>query len=246
MRRPDQHDAPDRCAAAPQRGESRRGDLARIDVAGVGRDDRLRADARGRPGAPSPGAARPRREGGAGRRDRTGPPRPAGGSRDRCCASMGLLVAAIGCPHDTASSSDAMTEPIIARQCPAATGTRSRTGASSATSARASASCTRASAACASCARGRTTGSCSPPTAAPRASASTRSRRSRSTTSCPARRCCPSARRAATSPASSARTGTSRRRAPSTACRTWPRRRRSPRRRSRAAAARSPSPTTTR
>ena len=37
----------------------------------------------------------------------------------------------------------------------------------------------------------------------------TRSRRSRSTTSCPARRCCPSARPAATWAASSARTGTS-------------------------------------
>ena len=60
---------------------------------------------------------------------------------------------------------------------------------------------------------------CSPPTAAPPASASTRSRRSRSTISCPARRCSRSAPPAATSPASSARTGTSRSRARSTR---WP------------------------
>ncbi len=69
-----------------------------------------------------------------------------------------------------------------------ATGTRSTTGASSATCARAPASSATASGACASCGPARTTRSCSPPTAARAASASTRSRRSRSTTSCPARR----------------------------------------------------------
>ena len=60
------------------------------------------------------------------------------------------------------------------------------TAASSATCARATASCTRASAACASCARTKAAGWCSPPMAAHRASASTRSRKSRSTTSIPA------------------------------------------------------------
>ena len=91
----------------------------------------------------------------------------------------------------------------------------------------------------------RTTRSCSRPTAARPASASTRSRRSRSIISCPARRCCRSAPPAATSPASSARTGTSRNRARSTR---WPtaatpggdRARRA----GEPAAARSPSPTT--
>ena len=69
---------------------------------------------------------------------------------------------------------------------PVATGTGSTTGGCSATCARARAGCARASVACASSAAGSTTRSCSPPTAAPAGSASTRSRRSRSTTSCPA------------------------------------------------------------
>ena len=73
-----------------------------------------------------------------------------------------------------------------------------RTAASSATSARAIASCTKASAACASCARGKATRWYSPPMAAHRAFASTRSRRSRSITSCRVRRSCPSALPAAT------------------------------------------------
>ena len=85
------------------------------------------------------------------------------------------------------------------------------------------ASCARGSAGSASCAPARTTASCSRPTAARAGSASTRSRRSRSTTSCPARRCCRSARPAATSPAGSARTGTSRSRARSTRSPTRPR-----------------------
>ena len=68
---------------------------------------------------------------------------------------------------------------------PAAGGTCSTTGASSATCARATAGCTTASAAPASCASASATRWCSPPTAARRASASTRSRRSRSTTSIP-------------------------------------------------------------
>ena len=89
----------------------------------------------------------------------------------------------------------------------------------------------RASAACASCAGARTTRSCSRPTAAHPASASIRSRRSRSTIFFPARRSSRSAPRAAISPASSARTGTSRKRAHSTGCRSAPRPRRSPKRR---------------
>ena len=72
---------------------------------------------------------------------------------------------------------------------------------------------------------------CSRPTAAPPASASIRWRRSRSTSSIPARASCPSAPRAATSRASSARTGTSPSRATWTAWRTRPRPRRSRRRR---------------
>ena len=100
----------------------------------------------------------------------------------------------------------------------------STTAGSSATSARATASSTRASVASALCAGGRTTRSSSPPMADPRGSASIRSRRSRSTISCRGRRCCPSARRAATWPASSARTGTSPKRARLDRLRTRPRR----------------------
>ena len=85
---------------------------------------------------------------------------------------------------------------------------------------RATASCTKASAACASCARWSRAAWCSPPTAALRASASIRWRRSRSTTSIPAPRSSRSAPRAATWPASSARTGTSPSRARWIGCRT--------------------------
>ena len=73
------------------------------------------------------------------------------------------------------------------------------TGGSSATSAPGPASCAKDSADSASCGAGSTTRSCSPATAAPPGSASTRSRRSRSTITCPARPCCRSAPRAATS-----------------------------------------------
>src|SRR5204862_201278 len=81
-----------------------------------------------------------------------------------------------------------------------------------------------------SCARWKAAAWCSPPTAAPRASASTRSRRSRSTTSIRARASFLSAPRAAISLASSARTGTSPSRARWTSCRTRRARSRSPRR----------------
>ena len=88
-------------------------------------------------------------------------------------------------------------------------GTGSTTAASSATCARVTAGCTTASAVCALCASAKARRWSSRPMAAPRDSASIRSRRSRSTTSIRARPCFPSAPPAATWPASSARTGTS-------------------------------------
>ena len=132
-----------------------------------------------------------------------------------------------------------------APRCLAATGMRLATAACNATSARANASCMRARGDSASSGRATATGSCLRPTGGRRASASIPSRRSRSTTSCPGRPCFPSAPPAATSPASSARTGTSRRPAPTTGCSSMLRRKRSRGPRSRAARDRLPSPITT-
>jgi len=73
------------------------------------------------------------------------------------------------------------------------------------------ANCTKGSAVSASCAPGNATRWCSPPMAARQAFASIRSKRNRSITSCRERRSFLSEQPAATSPASSARTGTSRR-----------------------------------
>ena len=76
----------------------------------------------------------------------------------------------------------------ISSPCRPATGMSSTTAGCSATCARAPASYVTASGACASCGSARATGSCSPATGAPAASAWIPWRRSRSTTSCPVRR----------------------------------------------------------
>ena len=94
------------------------------------------------------------------------------------------------------------------RLSPRNTGIARRTGGCSATYAPAIAACAMASEGCATCASASTMKSSWSPMAGRRVFASTLSRRNRSIIFIPAPACCPSARQAVTSPASSARTGT--------------------------------------